>query len=56
VTLAIREAGASRASVVFGVGPLISVTIALLFLGEPVSVPLIVGAVLIVAGGVELAR
>ncbi len=56
VTLAIREAGASRASVVFGVGPLISVSIALVFLGEPVSVPLIVGAVLIVAGGVELAR
>jgi drug/metabolite transporter (DMT)-like permease len=56
VTLAIREAGASRASVVFGVAPLISVTIALLFLGEPASVPLIVGALLIVAGGVELAR
>jgi DME family drug/metabolite transporter len=56
VTLAISEAGASRASVVFGVAPLISVTIALLFLGEPVSVPLIAGAVLIVAGGVELAR
>jgi drug/metabolite transporter (DMT)-like permease len=56
VTLAIREAGASRASVVFGVAPLISVTIALLVLGEPVSAPLIVGAVLIVAGGVELAR
>ena len=56
VTLAIREAGASRASVVFGVAPLISVSIALVFLGEPVSVPLIVGAVLIVAGGVELAR
>ena len=56
VTLAIREAGASRASVVFGVGPLISVSIALVFLGEPVSVPLIAGAVLSVAGGVELAR
>jgi len=56
VTLAIREAGASRASVVFGAAPLVSVTIALLFLGEPASVPLIVGAVLIVAGGVELAR
>lgn len=56
VTLAIREAGASRASVVFGVGPLISVSIALVFLGEPVSVPLIAGALLIVAGGVELAR
>jgi drug/metabolite transporter (DMT)-like permease len=56
VTLAIREAGASRASVIFGVGPLISVSIALVFLGEPLSAPLIVGAVLIVAGGVELAR
>src|SRR5690348_17486557 len=55
VTLAIREAGASRASVVFGAAPLISVTIALLLLGEPVSVPLIAGAVLIVAGGFELA-
>jgi uncharacterized membrane protein len=32
------------------------VTIALLVLGEPASVPLIIGAMLIVAGGVELAR
>ena len=56
VTLAVREAGASRASVVFGAAPLVSVTIALVLLGEPVSAPLLVGAVLIVAGGVELAR
>jgi drug/metabolite transporter (DMT)-like permease len=56
VTLAIREAGASRASVVLGSAPLASVTIALLFLGEPVRWPLIVGAVLVVGGGVELAR
>jgi drug/metabolite transporter (DMT)-like permease len=56
VTLAIREAGASRASVVFGAAPLVSVTIALVLLGEPASVPLIVGAVLVVAGGIELAR
>ena len=56
VTLAIREAGASRASVVFGVAPLVSVTIALVLLGEPLQWALIVGAVLIVAGGVELAR
>ena len=40
VTLAIREAGASRASVVLGSAPLASVTIALIFLGEPVSWPL----------------
>jgi drug/metabolite transporter (DMT)-like permease len=56
VTLAISEAGASRSSVVLGAAPLVSVTIALVFLGEPLSVPLIVGAVLIVAGGLELAR
>jgi len=56
VTLAILEAGASRTSIVFGVAPLVSVTIALVVLGEPVRAPLIVGAVLIVAGGVELAR
>ena len=56
VTLSIREAGASRASVVLGSAPLASVTIALLLLGEPFEWPLIVGAVLIVGGGVELAR
>ena len=56
VTTAIRESGSSRVSMIFGTAPLVSVTIALVFLGEPASVPLIVGAVLIVAGGVELAR
>ena len=56
VTLAVQEAGASRASVVLGSAPLASVTIALIFLGEPARWPLLVGAVLIVAGGVELAR
>jgi drug/metabolite transporter (DMT)-like permease len=56
VTKAIELAGASRSSVVFGMAPLVSVTIALLLLGEPASVPLIVGAVLIVGGGIELAR
>jgi drug/metabolite transporter (DMT)-like permease len=55
VTLAVREAGASRASVVLGAAPLVSVTIALIFLGEPLRVVLIIGAVLIVAGGLELA-
>lgn len=56
VTVAIREAGASRVSMVFGAAPLVSVTIALAVLGEPARVPLIAGAVLVVAGGVELAR
>jgi uncharacterized membrane protein len=56
VTLAIRESGSSRVSMVFGTAPLVSVTIALIFLGEPARAPLIAGAVLVVAGGVELAR
>jgi drug/metabolite transporter (DMT)-like permease len=56
VTFAIREAGASRVSVVLGMAPLVSVTIALLVLGEPVRLALIAGAVLVVFGGVELAR
>ena len=56
VTLSIREAGASRASVVLGSAPLVSVTIALVVLDEPLRWALVLGAVLIVAGGVELAR
>jgi drug/metabolite transporter (DMT)-like permease len=56
VTVAIRESGSSRVSMIFGTAPLVSVTIALVFLGEPASAPLIAGAVLIVAGGVLLAR
>ena len=56
VTLAIREAGASRASVVFGAAPLVSVTIAILLLGEPVSAALLAGALLIVGGGFALAQ
>jgi DME family drug/metabolite transporter len=53
-TLAVRDAGSSRASVVVGTAPLIAVVIALVFLDEPFRVPLALGAVLIVAGGVAL--
>jgi len=56
VTVGIRESGASRVSMVFGAAPLVSVTIALIFLGEPARAPLLARAVLVVAGGVELAR
>src|SRR5205085_10322707 len=52
----VREAAAWRASVVLGSASLVSVTIALGLLGEPLRWPLVFGAVLIVAGGVELAR
>ena len=54
-TLAIREAGASRTSVTVGAAPLVAVAIALVFLGEPLRLPLAVGALAIVAGGVLLA-
>jgi drug/metabolite transporter (DMT)-like permease len=56
VTIAIRDSGSSRVSMVFGTAPLVSVTIALVFLGEPARAALIAGAVLVVLGGVELAR
>ena len=54
-TLAIREAGASRASVTVGAAPLVAVALALLFLDEPLRLPLVAGALAIVAGGVALA-
>lgn len=52
---AVKEVGASRAAIVVGAAPLVSVTIALAVLGEPVQVPLLLGAVLIVLGCVALA-
>ena len=53
---AVREAGAARTSVLMGTAPLVAVAIALVFLREPVRAPLLVGAALIVAGGIALAR
>jgi drug/metabolite transporter (DMT)-like permease len=53
-TLAVRDAGPSRTSVLVGTAPLFSVAIALTALGEPLVPLLVVGAVLIVAGGVLL--
>jgi uncharacterized membrane protein len=54
-TLAVKEVGASRTSVVVGAAPLVAVTIALLFLDEPLRLPLLAGALLVVAGGLALA-
>lgn len=53
--LAVRDLGPSRAAVLVGTAPLVSVTIALVVLGEPLTAPLLVGALLIVLGGVALA-
>jgi drug/metabolite transporter (DMT)-like permease len=54
-TLAVRDAGPSRASVAVGAAPLVSVAIALALLHEPARPALLLGAVLIVAGGLALA-
>jgi drug/metabolite transporter (DMT)-like permease len=53
-TLAVRDAGASRASVAVGTAPLFSVAIALVLLDEPVVAGVLLGALLIVGGGVLL--
>jgi drug/metabolite transporter (DMT)-like permease len=54
-TLAVREIGASRTSVAVGAAPLAAVAIALVFLHEPLHVPLLLGALAVVSGGVLLA-
>lgn len=54
-TRAVRDAGPSRTSVVVGSAPLFAVAIAIVVLGEPVKLPLIIGALLIVLAGVVLA-
>ena len=53
-TLAVRDAGPSRTSVVVGTAPAFAVAIALVFLDEPVETALVAGAVLIVCGAVAL--
>jgi len=54
-TFAVRDAGASRASVTVGTAPLFSVAIAFAVLDEPVVAGIVAGAALIVAGGILLA-
>jgi drug/metabolite transporter, DME family len=50
-TLAIDAAGPSRTSVLVGSAPLVAAAIALVLLDEPLQLGLVVGALLIVAGG-----
>jgi drug/metabolite transporter (DMT)-like permease len=54
-TRAVREAGVARTAVLMGTAPLVAVAIALVALREPVRAPLLIGAALIVAGGIALA-
>jgi uncharacterized membrane protein len=54
-TLAVRDAGSARASVVVGAAPLITVALGIGLLDEPFKLTLVVGAALIVGGGAALA-
>jgi len=54
-TLAIRDAGAARASVVVGAAPLVTVALGVVLLDEPLELAIVAGAALIVAGGTALA-
>ena len=53
--MAVRDAGPSRAAILIGTAPLISVGIALTILDEPFRPWLVAGTVLVVAGGAMLA-
>jgi drug/metabolite transporter (DMT)-like permease len=53
--MAVRDAGPSRAAILIGTAPLISVGIALTILDEPFRPWLVAGTVLVVAGGALLA-
>jgi transporter family protein len=52
----VRDAGPSRAAILIGTAPLMSVLIALALLGEPAKPELLAGTVLVVAGGASLSR
>ncbi len=54
-TFAVRDIGPSRTSVIVGAAPLFAVVIALVALSEPPRPALLVGALLVVCGGVLLA-
>jgi drug/metabolite transporter (DMT)-like permease len=55
VILAVRDAGPSRAAILIGMAPLLSVVLALLLLDEPLRPVLLAGTALVVAGGAVLA-
>lgn len=54
-TFGVRDAGASRSSVIVGTAPLFAVAIALVVLDEPLVAGLVAGCALIVFGGILLA-
>jgi drug/metabolite transporter (DMT)-like permease len=50
----VRLAGPSRAAIMIGVAPLVSALLAIVFLGEPVQAGLVIGTLIVVAGGAFL--
>ena len=54
--ISVRDAGPSRAAILIGTAPLMSVAIALALLGEPFRPLLAAGTALVVAGGVAIGR
>jgi drug/metabolite transporter (DMT)-like permease len=54
ITVGIREAGSSRASVAFGMAPLFAVALALAFFGERPGLGVLAGAFFVVGGGIAL--
>lgn len=55
-TQAVRKTGASRTAILIGTAPLFSALLAVALLDEPVRTGLLAGTVLVVAGGMALAR
>ena len=55
-TQAVRKTGASRTAILIGTAPLFSALLAVALLDEPVRAGLVAGTVVVVAGGMALAR
>jgi drug/metabolite transporter (DMT)-like permease len=49
-TQALRRIGASRTAIVSSAGPIVTMSLAWLVLGEPVSVSMLAGAALVILG------
>ena len=52
----IQDAGASRSAIVMGTSPLLAALLAVVLLGEPFGLPLLLGTLLVVIGGIAIAR
>ena len=53
---AVRDIGSARAAILVGTAPLLSAMLAIVFLDEPLRAGLVLGTILIVIGGILLAR